>query len=1024
MKDALQQLGEVLHNTEGVQEYRLGFDPARDEGASALWRDRENVRLRRDGIRRDIFLRGGSALEKDLPGTIVQVERYTISFDGISRPVAVAKTQGGAILVYDFNAESYETYFNTEFSGPHRVDMHIAGKFLYVFDRENETYHYVDLSFKTEHEWLGADVPEITGHSYATSGEREENIWGFKKGADVVVIYRNESEGFWGFPEQNGEIDYSPVLGTVVRIKEDDDPTEVRWFVHPQFDNINVVNPYALSNTPLILPGGEPIRDLVGTTGPFRESGGSVSANEGYEDPVLYKSYVAVYELNDGSFTNPSRPVLVEVPALQIFDAFDLGVYGISLDISALSAPSSATRLHLYASRWQISRSNTVQPNEIQPQGAFYHAGDFSVDEDEIVDRTPDSELMNSLNVHVPTANGIPIQFGKNQISPDSVTSFQNGLFIGGYSINRFDTEDYVYSEGVGGGFTQFELIIQAEFTDGTLSTPMDVYLRDTVRIQFQRISTLVRAFRIYLRNLTGVGPEYYFVDRITPEHARFYGLPFEIDGGAVWQLIGPGNGNFNSDITGWAALGADIFHETGDDVIMGSGSLRAENISVSNTVYTPINFETGNLYRVRFKIRMLAANTTDVQIMQYNIFSGSKNLKTVLLSPGSGTVHQVDSYYYVESAVSADRLGIGLTGEGPNFVIDDVSVELIAPEYDVDDGPNADDVLLPVRLNNYLLQGFPPQSLRIDEQTPIDSVQDIRRLELMGVDSERGAAIRYRFAIFTDAFPVAGFLSAAIEGGNLSFTVDTEPADRALPLRSEQAILHLGGGVLFQSYDGIYLLGGREVRKVVDAGRFDILSTPLRDAAYHTRTDELIFLGENNRALAIPLEGENPLFNEPTILSWPTARTVRCLFTRANRLFLGADSFFIETDIDGLFTDSGFGGSAVDVEGRLTSDYIGEAQMRVNSVEVAGQRYTGNLLMDAQLSRFDDAALNEWTDGFVTDAATGEFDLTMRGDVYALEIRGYRPRLRLVLKGDTKGRVDGVVVHAVPLQHKGAARL
>lgn len=168
----------------------------------------------------------------------------------------------------------------------------------------------------------------------------------------------------------------------------------------------------------------------------YKTSTTTVIENPAYIEPVFYKSFVIVDLLDDGSFTLPGKPYLISLSASDLYDE-TIDAKRIALSINNYDSDQVSKR-YLYATKWLDNTNDVYSPSsEKFPSNAYYLD-----DSEEIVKNLyrftkPDRLLIEPMAGRVPISAGIPVYFGTNQLTVNSIEQFGGAALIGGYQINR-----------------------------------------------------------------------------------------------------------------------------------------------------------------------------------------------------------------------------------------------------------------------------------------------------------------------------------------------------------------------------------------------------------------------------------------------------------------------------------------------------------------------------------------------------------------------------------------------------------
>lgn len=593
---ALQQTGDKPSTTWRFSSWPFDLQSS-DNRASVenpvRWQYIENMRYRFDGNRQDLRFRDGAeTVYSPIAGTVVQVTGFTGTLNGVSKRYLFIKTNTGRIVIWDPESDTAVFEETTlAFANSNRVDIHAVQEYLYIFDGQAQSYKYISLEKGEMYNWLNAERPamgEPQSGFTANEGTLEENIWGFKKGATVIAcpqsnlplvpvdpakgwlepnVYEYEyNEGthiiingdpvlkntvltitggtsysvggsganfsLWISPAMilDGDATTSPVTGTIDTI------TDLGNTFIVETRSQNKKRYYCNFDSCLLLPHTPDLESYIGSSGPYQVGGDSVTATPDYETPTLHRSYIAVYRLNDGSYTLPGQPVDISVDAADIFTGNTLAISSVHLQQSILAqAPANAEKLLLFCTRWQATLGNCYRADEDYPNGPYYFAKEHAPETTDITDTTPDSALLTPLSAFIPMAGGTFNIFGNDQIAPTHVTSFKNGVLFANYTLRRSDISSYVKNVNTGSTLpATMEIRVQAEYTDNTHSQVTSFTTFKGIRLF--GVNAIIRAFTIYLVKDVGEATEtIHEVKRVGPGDEAFYGKVIDIDTAATF---------------------------------------------------------------------------------------------------------------------------------------------------------------------------------------------------------------------------------------------------------------------------------------------------------------------------------------------------------------------------------------------------------------------------------------------------------------------------------------------------------
>lgn len=228
-----------------------------------------------------------------------------------------------------------------------------------------------------------------------------------------------------------------------------------------------------------LLPGTEDlIAELQGHDSKYRYYGRQVEVNPYYIEPKIFKTYVVLDMLADGSYCIPGRPFTCSTTLEALADNRRRGIR-----LQLGQADVGVARRYLFATRWRSTMQATLTPSdENYTNGTFFLVAELDQKQTAYDDFTPDTQLLRPLSEKVPLTAGIPAIFGPGQLAPHSATSLKGTLMMGGYTINRPVPTPYSDADDTpngnilvtqpSGGVAQGDrsIGIQFVYTDGSVS--------------------------------------------------------------------------------------------------------------------------------------------------------------------------------------------------------------------------------------------------------------------------------------------------------------------------------------------------------------------------------------------------------------------------------------------------------------------------------------------------------------------------------------------------------------------------
>lgn len=271
---------------------------------------------------------------------------------------------------------------------------------------------------------------------------------------------------------------------------------------------------------------------------------------------TIYRGYVFAWELNDGSFTIPGGASVVPVPE----EAPGLGYRGIRVSRTE-EMPSNAVKLHLFATRFQVSRERCFRPSEDFPNGAFFHLSEHEPATLHVDDFTPDGALLDAMSAFIPMVSGIYNLFGPGQLQPNTLMRTGELFCFGGYVIRRPDSfAGHVGVQATGSAAPDISVGVVYEYSDNTRSLffKHDEAAAAENTLRLSGVNLLLSAVHVYLVDESD-GSDFYYVRSVRPPMAEFHGMPFGVsnntgDYEAVSNPSGSGD-NSQVELAGYVTL-------------------------------------------------------------------------------------------------------------------------------------------------------------------------------------------------------------------------------------------------------------------------------------------------------------------------------------------------------------------------------------------------------------------------------------------------------------------------------------
>lgn len=236
----------------------------------------------------------------------------------------------------------------------------------------------------------------------------------------------------------SGNLSFESYIAEILSITDTGaDTTTVKWK-----DPVGIEQTVSLNgetdstNVFYILPYSPDLDSLVGlpSNKAITSDGITVEANSNYEERKIYRQYVVLDQLNDGSITIPGLPYQVD------FDAENILVDGAgNIDVTVTAAGANVARRFLCSTRWQATADSAFNPSSPSyPNSPLFIVREIDVNLTIISDSTEDLKLLRPISEQISNlAGGIADQFNTGELVPDSVAPFGGSLLIGGYKVNR-----------------------------------------------------------------------------------------------------------------------------------------------------------------------------------------------------------------------------------------------------------------------------------------------------------------------------------------------------------------------------------------------------------------------------------------------------------------------------------------------------------------------------------------------------------------------------------------------------------
>lgn len=749
----------------------------------------------------------------------------------------------------------------------------------------------------------------------------------------------------------------------------------------------------------------------IKTTDSFTDA--DISVNEDYVEPAIFRGYMMVDLLDDGSFTIPGKPIVVRSYLEDIEVNLRTGI-----DLTIAPPASNVDKRFLYATRWQTDSDKVFNPSTpVYNNSAWFFVSELDASATSFEDFTSDDELTQPLSADLPLAGGVFDFYGSGQLLPRSAASMEGSFVIGGYKVSRPVPQPYLNATNGNDGnifvnqFSgtdltgDFQIGFVFEYSDGKRSNVVlsGVNLNDS-----QEEVKPAKA---------GVAPDIFLdlkasADPVPPGTGS---LEVRFDGNTVTT-------NWDSNLSGEDTLD-EIAQKFRDDI-------NADPDIGLTAIWVPLTATTGQLeidsdnvgIEDEGKSVIGVFDNTDVIITQTDlVLTGAVEPEDAISRSGNQVqIHSlntlVSSIYIVlkEGATSNYKLAKKVNIDQPQ-----AHGTIIELPNNLTDVNNLDSFTLPSSnqiqetqdLFNWILPMVPFQQGQISEQTKIEDQSRIQRIVPTQFDQDK-TRMRYRLAIFTDRNMQLGYIVFGGEGIESDFEIIGE----GIELQHRFGAWYVAGDVIFQTRSGIHIFSGRGYPLIVDEREYDATANPLQRVVYNREWGEywMVFSGTNKILAYDPQEQSLRTFDYPDSLGAVFSTTYL-----VDVMVLGAGPDFYYTDLTGENTDEG-----TEIEGQMITRHIGSqvTQVKVLEVNVGGQGYDCQVAIDQQKSRLEnDVAV--WTKDFTEDFASAVKALAQAPASYQLHKRGVMPKLKFKLTGTNAGFVSLIDIKYIETSNTGKAR-
>ena len=715
-----------------------------------------------------------------------------------------------------------------------------------------------------------------------------------------------------------------------------------------------------------------------------------------FESEKVYRAYVVVDLLEDGSVTLPGRPIVISTPVASIVNGATSRI-GVKLTMPAKQ--TGTFRRVLAASRWSATAEEATNPStEIHPNSPYFIIGDVAETLEsgnvEIEDRTPDSQLLRDLNFDLPMVGGVPVIYGPNQLRPISATAFKGSLFIEGFDIQRpvpifTGSNPNAKITPVSGTNSSYTASVMFEYPDGKVSGIVDsgtvfkVFTFTPGTTATYTITAIANALVDFETAIVGVSFDGEYVETV-PIRA---GMSINQIATLI-RLALASNTNLASR---W-------------------------NITVATAVVTIAALNPGTLYNDRtilFTIEEPDPGDVDLTSAQSvtaeNSIEGGVNQFQI-----HGLNTQVSSVYFLAKTGSTYRLIANVGIQSPYAHGCPYQVKLDNTEFGnlpVFPAPTASTD--PISFRDHLALAIPPQNPRVDSQSRIVDNSAIQGIIPLTYDNNQNT-LRYQVVVLTDQNVQFGYVQ---ESGGQSlniFDVNLEVIDPGVKALYGYGHARIQNAVLFQSNEGISMVEGRQVSLVVDKYRYPVISSGLTSIAYNKDHDE-IWMFFDNESTVLVFDKNAGVIREYEF----GTQDIRFGLYNDDKMLLGIGDTLYHTDKPAIYSE--FGSAIV---GTLVSKYLTQItqSMKLLELTVYGQNIDVAPTLDLQLSRKEGSEV-AWTKSFTADYAPDAAEATMQGVSFQIHRRGSKPRLKLTLTNSTNGFIEDVRLKVSVTENSGKAR-
>lgn len=725
------------------------------------------------------------------------------------------------------------------------------------------------------------------------------------------------------------------------------------------------------------------------------------STNPNYVEPYLFRGYVMVDLLSDGSTRVAGRPLTVETAIMDILPNRRVGV-----EIAVAAPGEEVYKRYLFATRWQESERRAFLPSRSQyDNSAFFLAAEVSPGQDVIVDRTPDDELLIPMSSIVQMNGGVAASFSGGQLKPGSVDTIEQAMIIGGYRIERPVPIHYTDPDNPAEGnfFTSIaagnnldddpEISVLFEYTDGRKSEILDTeqVITDAEEI-LQPANPGAQASGIFTINNPAPSAGEIAV-QYPAMGGSFEVASYNYANGEAPQDIGAGIVaaiNANTDM-GIEATGGQIVTLRFKDVGTSANGSQAR-VTSTNNLNIVTNF-TGELVSLDGGSDPVAEVSRPSSYVQFHSLNALVS-KVYLL------VKIDDEYKIIRELLSSSA---GFHGRRIFLPTLDAEIAALAPFV----APQPEEIQTQVDLYNWVVTAIPPQNPLISDQSSIQGTSPIQSIIATQFDTDK-SEMRFRVVVFTDRNMQVGYLTS----GALGTAKDFEVFGQGIRLQHKFAAHFVDRSVVFQTKDGLFVFSQNRFDNILDPRRFDVTSEDLQGVLLNERFGEYWLLYGDERVISITPDGSR-------IHEFLFPKEMRIPVIAPDTMMVFAEDELWEVDQPGQDTDSGESFTGVAITRHLGDS---QHQLRLLEVDVSGRGFQCTVDADLQRTRLENTT-DPWDEQFNTDVTVGPLTTYMYGTPFIFTQRAVMPKLRLTLSGNSESLVSEVKLRHLVTQNKGRAR-